>query len=131
MNDGLDEHVLDGLGQILTVNGFSMSSNFVVNLTIRLPGEGGLFGKQYHEYTKDFPIYIRTKPLKDERIADVEQLGLLPKSLKQNIKNLQTHFEYIHEPFILPGCATAYDQLKARREFISLYLDSAGAHPSH
>lgn len=63
-------------------------------------------------YEKDFPIYIRSKPLRKERVADVEQLGLLPNSLKHNVQNLRTHFGFINEtPIILPGCATAYDQL--------------------
>lgn len=64
--------MVDGLGQILSVNGFTVSSNFVVNLTLRYRGRGGLFDKKMHEYSTDFPIYIRSKPLKKERIADVE-----------------------------------------------------------
>ena len=65
-----------------------------------------------YTYQKDFPIFIRSKPLRNERVADVEQLGLLPNSLKNNKENLRSHFKFINEtPIILPGCATAYDQL--------------------
>ena len=84
----LKKEVVDGLGQILSVNGFAIQSNFVVNLTIRIKGTGGLFDKDWHEYSTDFPIYIRSKPLRREGVADVEQLGLLPNTLKQNVKNL-------------------------------------------
>ena len=80
--------MVDGLGQVLTVNGFSMSSNFVVNLAIKIRGSGGLFEKDWHEYSTDFPIYIRSKPLVKERVADVEQLGLLPNSIKNNRQTL-------------------------------------------
>lgn len=82
---GRPDEVLNGLGQILSVNGFTLSSNFVVNLTIRIKGSGGCFDKDWHEYSTQFPIYIRSKTLRRERVADVEQLGLLPNSLKQNI----------------------------------------------
>ena len=106
----LEPLIVNGLGHILSVNGFSVSSNFVINLTIRIRGSGGLLEKKMHEYSTDFPIYIRSKPLRKERVADVEQLGLLPNSLKTNFKNLKTHFQFIHEsPIMLPGCATAYD----------------------
>ena len=81
----LPENVIDGLSQILSVNGFAVQSNFIVSLTIRIRGGGGLFDKVMHTYTKDFPIYIRSKPLKNERVADVEQLGLLPHALKTNV----------------------------------------------
>ena len=119
-NLGLKKEIINGLGQILTVNGFAVSSNFVINLAIRIRGDGGLFDKDWHTYSTDFPIYIRSKPLAREHLADVEQLGLLPQSLKQNKKNLATHFKFIHDsPIILPGCTTAYEQLKERREFMS------------
>ena len=68
----LPDHIVNGLSQILTVNGFAVSSNFVINLAIRIRGQGGLFDKDMHEYSTDFPIYIRSKPLRKERIADVE-----------------------------------------------------------
>lgn len=117
------EGVFNGMGHILSVNGFHVSSNLVVNLTIRIRGEGGLFDKDMHVYSTDFPIYVRSKPLRKEHVADVEQLGLLPHSLKTNIKHLKTHFQFIQEtPIMLPGCATAYDQLQKRREFISKIL---------
>lgn len=35
---GLKSSIADGLGHILTVNGFSISSNFIVSLTIRIRG---------------------------------------------------------------------------------------------
>ena len=120
---GYSEEVIAGLGHVLSVNGFAISSNFVVNLTIKIHGEGGMFDKKMHQYSADFPIYIRSKPLKKEHVADVEQLGLLPNALKNNVQNLKTHFKYVHQtPIILPGCATAYDQLQARHELISKIL---------
>ena len=73
----MTDSVVNGLGQMLSVNGFTVSSNFIVSLTIRIRGQGGLFDKDMHVYQKDFPIYIRSKPLRKERVADVEQLGLL------------------------------------------------------
>ena len=57
---------------MLTVNGFSFSSNFVVNLSIRIRGNRGVFGKTDKVYSTDFPIYIRSKPLINEQVADVE-----------------------------------------------------------
>jgi len=82
---GKSTEVADGLSQLLSVNGFSVQSNFIVSLTIRIRGSGGLFDQDMYTYEKDFPIYIRSKPLRKERVADVEQLGLLPNSLKNNI----------------------------------------------
>jgi hypothetical protein len=70
------------------------------------------------EYTKDFPIFIRSKTLRGEPICDVQQLGLLPKTLKENISKIQSYFKYADEYKVLPGCATAYDTLKVTREFI-------------
>jgi hypothetical protein len=63
---------MDGLGHILSVNGFHVSSNLVVNLTIRISGTGGLFDKDMHVYSTDFPIFVRSLPLRNERVADVE-----------------------------------------------------------
>ena len=75
------------------------------------------------EHTQDFPVFIRSKPLRGEHLADVEQLGLLPVSLKDNNKNLRSHFSFmLNSPIILPGCATAYDQLKWTREHMSSLL---------
>ena len=91
----------------------------MVSLNIRIKGTGGLFDKEWHEYSSDFPIYIRSKPLRNERVADVEQLGLLPRSLKQNLKYLETHFKYVRDPIMLPGVSTAYEELEKRREFMS------------
>lgn len=118
----LNEKVLDGLGQTLSVNGFYVSSNMVVNLTISIQGSGGCFDKKVHTYSTDFPIFIRSRPLRKEHIADVEQLGLLPHSIRNNFECLSTHYKFINNPIMLPGCATAYDQLQNRREFISKML---------
>ena len=49
-DSGLPVSVMDGLGQVLTVNGFSVQSNFLVSLTIRIRGSGGLFEKDMHTY---------------------------------------------------------------------------------
>ena len=35
---GLKTEVIEGLGQVLTVNGFAISSNFVIHLTIKIRG---------------------------------------------------------------------------------------------
>ena len=45
---GLSREVISGLGHVLSVNGFAISSNFVVNLTIKIHGEGGIFDKKMH-----------------------------------------------------------------------------------
>ena len=68
-----------------------------------------MFGQRTEEHSQDFPIFIRSKTLRDAPVADVEQLGLLPLTLTSNFKKLHTHFSYIDSPIILPGCATAYD----------------------
>ena len=123
IHDGkLSDSVIDGLGQILSVNGFYVTSNLVVNLTIKIEGTGGLFSEKVHKYSTDFPIFIRSRPLRKEHIADVEQLGLLPHSLRSNLEQLKSHFSYIDDPVILPGCATAYEELERRRKFISKML---------
>lgn len=85
-------------------------------------GSGSVFEKAVTTYSTDFPIYIRSRPVRKEWIADVEQLGLLPHSLKKNVNHLHTHFKFIGEPIMLPGCSTAYDQLQTKREFISKLL---------
>ena len=45
---GYSQDIIAGLGHVLSVNGFAISSNFVVNLTIKIHGEGGMFDKKLH-----------------------------------------------------------------------------------
>lgn len=117
----LEANVCDAVGQMLSVNGFCIKSNFSVHLKIKIENRG-MFGNKLEEHTRDFPIFIRSKTLKDAPVADVEQLGLLPLTLTRNVQKLKTHFGFIENPLVLPGCATAYDQLKVTREFIQNIL---------
>ena len=104
----LKAHIQDATAQLLSINGFSIKSNFSLHLRLKIESRG-MFGQKSEEHRRDFPIFIRSKTLRDAPIADVEQLGLLPLTLTHNAKKLFTHFGYIDEPLILPGCATAYD----------------------
>lgn len=84
-----------------------------------------MFGTTVVENEFDFPIYIRSKTLRGEPICDVQQLGLLPNTLTYNVKKLETYFSYVDNPYILPGCTTAYESLKITREFIQGILADA------
>ena len=89
---------------MLSVHGYSIDCNFSVTVVVKVAGTAGMFASPVVDHVKEFPIFIRTRPLSATNIADVEQLGLLPQALSQQIKNLQTKFSYVEKPIILPGC---------------------------
>ena len=76
---------------------------------------------QLEEFTSDFPFLIRSRPIEGDVICDIEQLGLLPVTVQDNIGNLNNKkmFSYVHNPILLPGCATAWDDLTRARTVVS------------
>ena len=113
----LNSNCQDATAQMLSVNGFSIKSNFSIHTRIKIENRG-MFGTKVEEHSRDFPIFIRSKTIRGEPICDVQQLGLLPNTLQYNVKKLETYFGYVDNPYILPGCTTAYESLKITREFI-------------
>ena len=68
----LDTERMSDSAYLLSVNGFSINCNYSVVLTIKLQQKGMFGGTSIIENNQEFPIFIRSKPLRGENLADVE-----------------------------------------------------------
>ena len=67
----LKADIQDATAQLLSVNGFSIKSNFSLHLRLKIENRG-MFGQRTEDHRRDFPIFIRSKTLRDAPVADVE-----------------------------------------------------------